>query len=129
MATHASAEKRARQSEKRAARNRLHRGAMRTEIKKFRAAAASGDVAAATAAAKDATSALARTKSHGVIHKKTAARRISRIAKALNRVAAETAPKKVAAKRSKKAEPKAKKAPAAKAPKAAKAEQAAAKSE
>ena len=49
MANHKSALKRMRQNDKRRLRNRLHRGRMRTQIKKFRVAVAAGDVVAAGA--------------------------------------------------------------------------------
>ena len=76
MANHVSAAKRHLQSEKRRLRNRTAKSALHTQIKKTRAdmntdTVRSGQQALAIAARK------------GIIHKKTAARRISRLMKAL----------------------------------------------
>ena len=86
MANHKSALKRMRQNDKRRLRNRLHRGRMRTQIKKFRVAVASGDVEAATAELGKAISLVDRTRTKGVIHKNTAARTVGRLQSALNRM-------------------------------------------
>ena len=85
MANHKSALKRIRQSEKRRQTNRVHRGAMRTEVKKFRAAIEAGDKEAAATALADAIASTAATRSKGVLHKNTASRRISRLQLAFNR--------------------------------------------
>jgi small subunit ribosomal protein S20 len=85
MANHKSAIKRIRQNEKRRLTNRLHRGAMRTEVKKFRAAIDGGDKDAATVALASTIARVAANGNKGVLHKKTASRRISRLQLAFNR--------------------------------------------
>jgi small subunit ribosomal protein S20 len=92
MANHASAEKRNRQRIRRTERNRSVKGAVRTLLKKARAALAESgakpaDSAAAIAAA---IKAVDRAASKGVVHVKMAARAKSRLAKAAKRAAAET---------------------------------------
>ncbi len=83
MAQHKSARKRARQDEKRAARNRDVRSGMRTRIKQFRAAVAEGDESAPEKL-KSAEAAIRRAASKGVIPKRRASRSVSRLAKSLN---------------------------------------------
>ena len=83
MANHKSAEKRNRQSQKRRARNVSVRTQVKTAVKKAREGFASKD----TASMKDAFKALNKAASKGVLHKRTAARRISRLAKAANKSA------------------------------------------
>jgi len=85
MANHKSALKRIRQSDKRRQTNRLHRGAMRTEVKKFRAAVEAGDKEAAATALASAVARIDATGSKGVLHRNTASRRISRLQLAFNR--------------------------------------------
>lgn len=80
LATHKSAEKRARQAVKRNARNTASVGAVRTLERKVRAAITSNDKAAATALMKDYMSKMAKAGTKGVIHAKTAARKIGRLA-------------------------------------------------
>ena len=84
MANHASAEKRNRQRIRRTERNRSIKGAVRTLLKKARAALAStpGDSASALAAA---VKAVDRAASKGVVHPKMAARAKSRLAKAAHK--------------------------------------------
>ncbi len=79
MATHASAEKRYRQSVKRRARNRFAKATFRTAVKNALTLAQSGDSAGAKVAARAATRLLDKAAVHGVIHKKTAQRQISRL--------------------------------------------------
>jgi small subunit ribosomal protein S20 len=81
MANHPSAEKRHRQSVKRAARNQAVRSRLRTAVKGARTAIASGDAGAAPAAVAAASRTLDKAVSKGVLHRNTAARRISRLAK------------------------------------------------
>jgi small subunit ribosomal protein S20 len=83
MANHPSAEKRNRQRIVRTERNRSATSALRTSIKKARAAVAGGDAAKAKGSVLTAEKALAKAASKGVIHPRTAARTTSRIAKAL----------------------------------------------
>jgi small subunit ribosomal protein S20 len=84
MANIKSAEKRNRQNQKRAAANRLYRGAARTAVKKARLAIAAGDPNAAELV-RSAESALARAATKGVVHQNNAARRTSRLMQALNK--------------------------------------------
>jgi small subunit ribosomal protein S20 len=86
MANHKSALKRMRQNDKQRLLNRLHRGRMRTQIKKFRVAVASGDVGVATAELDKAISLVDRTRTKGVIHRNTAARTVSRLQTAFNKM-------------------------------------------
>lgn len=84
MANHKSAIKRHKQSLQRAARNRSNRTRMKNAVKAVRAAVLEKDAAKAEAAFVQATSVLDKTASKGAIHWKTAARKISRLAKAVN---------------------------------------------
>jgi len=81
MANHPSAEKRHRQSVKRAARNQAVRSHLRTEVKKLRTLVGGGDAEQAKAAMPRVASTLDKAASKGVLHKNAAARRISRLAK------------------------------------------------
>lgn len=79
MANTASARKRIRQNERRAERNKSRVSRMRTFIKKVETAVASGNKDAATAALREAQPEMQRAAGKGVIHKKTVARKISRL--------------------------------------------------
>jgi small subunit ribosomal protein S20 len=81
MANHPSAEKRHRQSVKRAARNQGVRSHVRTEVKKLRGLVAAGDAEQAKAALPGVSSTLAKAVTKGVLHKNNAARRASRLAR------------------------------------------------
>ena len=83
MASHASAIKKNRQDIKRRLRNRTHASKLRTQVKKVRKALDAGDGPAAAALMRDTVTLLDRTAKHGVIHKNTASRTKSRLAKAL----------------------------------------------
>lgn len=87
MANHKSAKKRARQALRRRDRNRHDRSDMRSAIKKVRLAVESGDAEGASSALKLAESKLRRASSKGLVHWKTASRRISRLTKATHKVA------------------------------------------
>ena len=116
MATHKSAKKRARQALRRRERNRQSLSSVKTVVKQFKAAIASGEGKdALTNLFTTAQTALAKAAQKGILHSNNASRTISRLAKSLSR-AGETAG---AAKETKK--PSAKKAPAAKKAAAAKA--------
>jgi small subunit ribosomal protein S20 len=82
MANHPSAEKRNRQRIVRTERNRALKSALRTTVKKARAALGSGDTKVSATLVAAAESALARAASKGVIAKKSAARVTSRLAAA-----------------------------------------------
>ena len=87
MATHKSAKKRARQDIKRRARNRQVKSRVRGAIKNFREVVAGDDTANAVDALRAAESILRRAVTKGVIPRKQASRRISRLSKARNRQA------------------------------------------
>lgn len=84
MAQHKSAKKRARQSLKRRARNRHLSSGLKTAVKAVRTA--SGDDA--TAALRSAEREIRKAASKGLLSKKQASRRVSRLAKAVNRASA-----------------------------------------
>lgn len=85
MATHKSAEKRARQSAKRRLRNRGITSALRSRVKAVRDAIASGDREAAASRLREAEQALRKAASKGVLKKETASRQVARLAKSVNR--------------------------------------------
>jgi small subunit ribosomal protein S20 len=79
--------KRNKQNEKAHERNKAVRSALRTSTKKVHTAAAEGDVEVTAALARDASRSLDQAASRGVLHKRTAARKKSRLARAVNRAA------------------------------------------
>jgi small subunit ribosomal protein S20 len=81
MATHKSAEKRARQTVRKNAVNRMRRTKVESTVKAVDAAIAAGDMEAAIKAQRAAESTLARSAGRGTLHRKTASRRASRLAK------------------------------------------------
>ena len=87
MATHKSAEKRNRQNKKRNLRNNAAGSAMKTAIKAVRDAVVAGDKDALLKSLKNAQKVVSHTIRKGVIHKKTGARYVSRLAKTANKSA------------------------------------------
>jgi small subunit ribosomal protein S20 len=83
-----SAKKRVRQDVKRRAINRSRKSQVKTQTKKFEAAVAGTDVKAATEQFRLLTKRLDQTAATSTMHKKTAARKKSRMAKRLNAMAA-----------------------------------------
>jgi small subunit ribosomal protein S20 len=81
LANHASALKRARQNEKRRVRNKAVRTRLRGAIKSVRQALETKDQEAAREALKVAEPIIDKAASKGVLPKRTAARKISRLAK------------------------------------------------
>jgi small subunit ribosomal protein S20 len=81
MANTPQARKRIRRNERRAEINTNRVSRIRTFVKKVEAALAGGDKSAAAEALKAAQPELARGVSRGVIHKNTAARKMSRLSK------------------------------------------------
>ena len=81
MANTPQAKKRIRRNERRAEINGNRLSRIRTFVKKVEAALAGGDKTAATEALKAAQPELARGVARGVLHKNTAARKISRLTK------------------------------------------------
>jgi small subunit ribosomal protein S20 len=86
LANHKSALKRARQSEIKRVRNSGYKSNTKKTIKALRAAVANGSVDEAKNGLAQTTSIIQKTASKGVIHKNTAARRISRLARQVNRL-------------------------------------------
>ncbi len=84
MPNHKSAIKRVRQNEKRRLRNRHIMSTTRTYIKAVRAAIDGGNAEAAREALPKAVNALNASVTKGVIHRNQAARKISRLTKAVN---------------------------------------------
>lgn len=79
MANHASAEKRIRRNAKRAVINGARRSRIRTFIKKVELALSAGDAKQAQEALKNAQPEIDRGVAKGVMHKNTAARKLSRL--------------------------------------------------
>lgn len=86
MANHKSAAKRARQTVKRNELNRARRSKVRSLAKAVEVEATK-DVSAAKTALRAAESALARAAGRGTLHKRTAARKTSRLAKRVKKAA------------------------------------------
>jgi small subunit ribosomal protein S20 len=80
VANHPSAEKRNRQRIKRSTRNRAVKSSVRTHVKTVRAAIGAKDPKAAKEALVEATRALDRAAGKGVLPKRTASRKVSRLA-------------------------------------------------
>lgn len=79
MAIHKSAKKRIRRNANRQVINKDRIGEMRNLLRKVEEAIKSGDQKAALAALKAAQPKVAKTAGKGIIHKKTASRKISRL--------------------------------------------------
>ena len=84
MAHSLQAKKRARQNAKRRTINRARKSQVKTQIKHFEAALSEGDAAAAGEQLRLVTQKLDKTAAKSTMHKKTAARKKSRLAKKLN---------------------------------------------
>ena len=82
--THQSTIRRARQAERRQERNRATMNTVKTLIKKVQSAVAGKKVDEAKTSLLDATSAIGKAVSKGVLHRNTASRRISRLALRVN---------------------------------------------
>ncbi|MCX5730592.1 MAG: 30S ribosomal protein S20 [Deltaproteobacteria bacterium] len=87
MANTRSAEKRNRQSEKRRARNQGVRTRVKSAVKKVRESLEQGELAAAQEAFLAAARVIDKASSKGVVHRNTASRKISRLAKAVAKAA------------------------------------------
>ena len=79
MANSPQAKKRARQNERRASVNQARRSRIRTYLRKVEEAIVSGDKSAAEAALRAAQPELMRGVTKGILHKNTAARKMSRL--------------------------------------------------
>jgi small subunit ribosomal protein S20 len=86
MANTKSAKKATRRAVKRTAINKSRRSNMRTQVGKVEDALTAGDKVKATEAMKLAVPALARSAQKGLVHKNTAARKVSRLTKALRKL-------------------------------------------
>lgn len=93
MAHSLSAQKRMRQTEKRAARNKARKTLIKNDTKAFNAALTAGNAAEAGKALNTLVSTLDRLKTKPTIHKNTAARRRSRLTKRLNALTAKAGTK------------------------------------
>lgn len=80
MANTPQSQKRARQTERRTAVNKARRSRIRTFLRKVEEAIAGGDAQVAAEALKAAQPELMRGVTKGVVHKNTAARKMSRLA-------------------------------------------------
>ena len=89
MANIKSQKKRNLQNERARVRNKAVRSELKTEAKKVRLAAQGEDLDTAADQAREASRALDKAASRGVLHKRTAARRKSRLAKTLARASSE----------------------------------------
>ncbi len=87
MANIKSAKKRILVNNTKAERNKSIRSAVKTAMKKVYAVIESGDKAAATAELAAATKVIEMAATKGVYHKNNAARKVSRISKAVNEMA------------------------------------------
>ena len=85
MANIKSQKKRILQNNAAQERNKSVRSALKTKVRRFRDALATGDATAAQSALKDASRALDKAVSKGVIHKNQAANRKSAMASALKK--------------------------------------------
>lgn len=88
MANTSSAKKATRKIAARTEVNKARRSRMRTFIRKFEEAVATGDAAAAAAAFRVTESELMRAVTKGIVHKNTAARKVSRLAARVKKLSA-----------------------------------------
>ena len=87
MANTKSAKKAARRAVKRTVINKNRRGSMRTAVRKVEDAITAGKHDEAAAALKAAEPMLARTAQKGLVHKNTAARKVSRLTARVRKLA------------------------------------------
>jgi small subunit ribosomal protein S20 len=80
MANTSSAKKAARKAVRRTEINKARRTRLKSEVRKVEEAIAAGDRSAAEAALATAEPVLARTAQKGIIHQRTASRKVSRLA-------------------------------------------------
>ena len=88
MANHVSALKRARQTEKKTTVNRNNKSRLRTAVRRFREALASGNPEQAKTLYSDTVSVLDKSVKKGVLHKNTASRYKSRLSARLTAMSA-----------------------------------------
>ncbi len=111
-----SAKKRVAVIEKKTSQNKMIKSSVKTAIKKFNAALAAGDVAAAEKLLPETVSVIDSAASKGILHKNNAANKKSSLAKSLNalKASADNAQPEAAAEEVKAEEPVAAEAPAKK---------------
>ena len=88
MANIKSAKKRILVIEKKTLRNKMIKSQVKTAVKKVLAAIEAQDVAAAKANLTVAISTIDKARAKGIFHKNTTSRKISRLTKAVNKIAA-----------------------------------------
>jgi small subunit ribosomal protein S20 len=88
MANTKSAKKAARQAERRTEINKSRRSRLKTYVRKVEEAIAAGDKEAAGVALREAQPEIQRSASKGIIHKNTAARKISRLSQRIKALGA-----------------------------------------
>lgn len=88
MANHASAKTRIRRNARRAVINGARRNRIRTFVKKIEAAITEGDKKSADEAFKNAQPEIQRGVAKGIMHKNTAARKLSRLSTRIRNMAA-----------------------------------------
>lgn len=88
MANTPSAKKRARQAERRTVVNKARRSRVRTFLRKVEEAIASGDKTAALEALRAAQPEIVRGAVKGILHRKTASRKVSRLHLRINAMTA-----------------------------------------
>ena len=89
MATHKSAEKRSRQTEKRQERNVAIKSKVRTNIKSVLSAVEGKDQTGAASSLGKAIPEIAKAAAKGILHKRNASRKISRLTKKVNALSKE----------------------------------------
>ncbi len=89
MANHKSAEKRDRQGKARRERNVAGKSEIRTKVKAVNAVLAGKNKEASEKILKDTVPSLAKAAAKGLIHKKNASRKISRLTKKVNALSAQ----------------------------------------
>ncbi len=87
MANIKSAKKRILVIQTKTLRNKMAKSKIKTLVKKVEAAIVAADKAAASAALKNAVVAIDKAAAKGIFHKNTAARKVSRLTKAVNKLA------------------------------------------
>lgn len=88
MANHKSALKRARQNEVKRIRNMGYKTRSKNVVKEVRTAVSENDKEKAIESLKNATAIIQKSASKGVFHKRKASRKISRLARQINQIAA-----------------------------------------
>ncbi|HXG78499.1 MAG TPA: 30S ribosomal protein S20 [Methyloceanibacter sp.] len=88
MANTKSAKKAARQTVRRTAINKTRKSRFKSSVRKVEEAIASGNKEAARAALREAEPVIMRTAQKGVLHRKSASRKVSRLAKRIGAMGA-----------------------------------------